>query len=110
MPIGAPPRQMATRNVGLNPLRTIRMASSIESRSSDWAEMKTFSTAGEALGDVTNAFSRRRPRHSDTSSTLQRARVPIRARGGPLASGFRSIGEHLKLPFSARALGLGVTP
>jgi len=61
--------------VGLNPLRTIRMASSIESRSSDWAEMKTFSTAGEALGDVTNVFLRRRPRHSDTSSA--RERIPL---------------------------------
>src|SRR6266704_2875427 len=56
MPIGAPPRQIATRNVGLKPLRTIRMASSIESRSSESAEMKTFSMAGEGLGSVTNAF------------------------------------------------------
>jgi len=56
IPIGAPPRQMATRNVGLKPLRTMRMARSIESRSSESAEMKTFSMAGAGLGDVTNVF------------------------------------------------------
>src|ERR1700731_1736445 len=105
MPIGAPPRQMATRNVGLNPLRTIRMASSIESRSSDWAEMNTFSTAGEALGDVTNAFLRRRPRHSDTSSTLQKSEGTDSRSGGPLANGFHSIGRHLKLPSPRGLLG-----
>src|SRR5207249_11162407 len=99
MPIGAPPRQMATRNVGLNPLRTIRMASSIESRISDWAEMKTFSTAGEALGDVTNAFLRRRPRHSDTSSPRQRARAR-----------FALDRRTFEVAVPASALGRGVPP
>src|SRR5207249_4472603 len=99
MLIGAPPRQMATRHVGLNPLRTIRMASSIDSRSSDWAAMKTFSTGGQALGDVTNAFVRRRPRHSDTSSPRQRA-----------SDRFALDRRTFEVAGSARALGLGVTP
>jgi len=46
MPIGAPPRHMATRNVGRKPLRTMRRASSIESRSSESAEIKCFSMGG----------------------------------------------------------------
>src|SRR5437879_4570230 len=58
MPIGEPPRQMATRNVGLKPLRTICMASSIESRSSDSAEMNTLSTACEGGEEVTQALLR----------------------------------------------------
>src|SRR3974390_2254719 len=46
MPIGAPPRHTATRNVGLKPLRTICIPSSMESRSNDSAEMKVFSIGG----------------------------------------------------------------
>src|SRR5580692_3971770 len=47
IPIGAPPRHMATRNVGRNPLFTTSLASSIESRSRELAEMKSLSM-GEA--------------------------------------------------------------
>ena len=50
MPTGAPPRHSATRKVGLKPLRTMCMASSIESRSSDSLETKNFSEAGGTLG------------------------------------------------------------
>src|ERR1700694_5109030 len=50
MPIGAPPRHTATRNVGRKPLRTIRRASSMESRNSDSAEMKTFSIVASGGG------------------------------------------------------------
>ena len=44
MPMGAPPRHMATRKVGRKPLHTTRLASSIESRSRSSAEMNNFST------------------------------------------------------------------
>src|SRR6202051_907174 len=43
MPIGAPPRHIPTRNVGLKPLRTTCRPSSIESRNSESAEMKILS-------------------------------------------------------------------
>src|SRR5579863_3257073 len=43
MPIGAPPRQIPTRKVGLKPLRTTCRPSSIESRNSESAEMKILS-------------------------------------------------------------------
>src|SRR2546422_8599381 len=72
MPIGEPPRQMATRNVGLKPLRTICMASSIESRSSDWAEMNTFSTACEGGKEVTDALLRGPVQHFGTSRAAPR--------------------------------------
>src|SRR5438045_8515236 len=62
MPTGAPPRQMATRKVGLKPLRTIRRARAIESRSSDSLETKTFSRAGEALGGFMGGLLRERAR------------------------------------------------
>src|ERR1700733_12758281 len=47
IPIGAPPRHMATRNVGRNPLFTTSLASSIESRSRELAEMKSLSMGGK---------------------------------------------------------------
>src|SRR5229473_8011219 len=43
IPIGAPPRQIPTRKVGLKPLRTTCRPSSIESRNSESAEMKVLS-------------------------------------------------------------------
>src|SRR5216683_7447224 len=43
IPIGAPPRQIPTRKVGLKPLRTTCRPSSIESRNSESAEMKILS-------------------------------------------------------------------
>src|SRR6266850_6521060 len=94
MPIGVPPRQMATRNVGLNPLRTIRMASSIESRSSDSAEMKTFSTACDGGGEVTNAPLRRRLRHFDTYRGAKRRAIPSRCERGCASSFFDSAGTR----------------
>src|ERR1700693_4353267 len=47
---------MPTRKVGLKPLRTMRIARSIESRSSDSAVMKTFPSAGEGFGSVTGVI------------------------------------------------------
>src|SRR6267154_2085033 len=49
MPIGAPPRQTATRKVGRKPLRTTCKPSSIESRSSEFAEMKIFSMGSDDI-------------------------------------------------------------
>src|ERR1700722_15948830 len=49
MPIGAPPRQTATRKVGRKPLRTTCRPSSIESRSSELAEMKIFSMGSDDI-------------------------------------------------------------
>src|SRR6266446_5790637 len=80
MPIGEPPRQIATRNVGRKPLRTICMASSIESRSSDSAEMNTLSTACEGGGEVTSTLLRTLVRHFDTSRGPKRRAVPRRFR------------------------------
>src|ERR1700728_2083411 len=44
IPMGAPPRHMATKKVGRNPLLTTNLASSIESRRSESAEIKSLST------------------------------------------------------------------
>src|SRR3984893_19259745 len=49
IPIGAPPRQTATRKVGRKPLRTTCKPNSIESRSSEFAEMKTFSMGSDDI-------------------------------------------------------------
>src|SRR5712671_5936631 len=49
MPIGAPPRQTATRKVGRKPLRTTCKPNSIESRSSEFAEIKIFSMGSDDI-------------------------------------------------------------
>src|SRR5438477_8963363 len=49
IPIGAPPRQMPTRKVGRKPLRTTCKASSMESRSSDSAEMNILSMGSAGI-------------------------------------------------------------
>ena len=43
-------RRLTTRNVGLNPLLTTSLASSIESRSSELAEIKSLSTSPYSRG------------------------------------------------------------
>src|SRR5882757_6664196 len=54
MPMGAPPRQTPTRKEGRKPLRTTCSPSSIESRNSDSAEMKIFSSDSGVIGQFLN--------------------------------------------------------
>src|SRR5882757_9443698 len=96
MPIGAPPRHIPTRNVGLKPLRTTCRPSSIESRNSESAEMKILS---EGLTDIvalrTQGITYAHRRSYDSHKSSVRSRF-ARPGGTPLRN--RRAGARLRTP------------